>query len=242
MILTTYNADGISVETHKSTETGDTTTGVPIDRRAIRIRAGQQPIMEVTEASSNTNGTVRLLLARDVILGDGEWLVDQAVDMPKSPTITTTLPLPYSSRAPTDTTITGVVKNAEITVTVRDTAFGRGAISDPCKSISIVSGLSPACQLDLLLFMAKGMTPTQPIDGLEPEGHVLVPDCPRILSVLSTWIVLQRRWIPPPPTIPLLYTTLSIFGRMSAMIKTLVEVGTSKKPAQHLPGAQTPKQ
>ncbi|KAK0746984.1 hypothetical protein B0T18DRAFT_412888 [Schizothecium vesticola] len=101
MILTTYNVDGISIETDKSTETGDAVTGGPVDRRVIRIRAGQEPIMEVVEVSSNTNGTVRLLLAREVILGDGEWLVDQAIDMPKSPTMAATLSPPHSS-LPTD--------------------------------------------------------------------------------------------------------------------------------------------
>jgi hypothetical protein len=239
MILTTYNANGISIETDKLTETGDTVTGGPVHRRAIMIRAGRKPIMEVAEVSSNTSGTARLL-AREVILGDGEWLVDQPVEVPKSPTMTATPPPPYSDFT-TDTTITGVAKNAEITITVRDTAFGRGATLEPCKRISIVSGLTPTCQISLLLFMAKDMTPTQPADGLELGCHGLHPDCPRMVTVVGPWSVFQRRRIPPPLTIPRLYTTPSIFGRMSAMIKTLVEVGTSEKPAQHLPGAQTPK-
>jgi len=240
MILTTYNADGISIETDKSTETGDTVTGGPVHRRAIMIRAGQEPIMEVAEVSSNTSGTVRLL-AREVILADGKWLVDQPVEMPKSPLLIATLPPPYSGLH-TDTAITGLVKNAEITVTVRDTAFGRGANLEPCKRISIVSGLTPTCQLDLLLFLAKGTTPTPPVNDLEPECHILLPDCLRILTVLGPWSLFQRRSIPPPPTIPRLYTTPSIFSRIYAMIKTLVEVGTSKNSAQYLPGAQAPTQ
>ncbi|KAK1833343.1 hypothetical protein QBC39DRAFT_346571, partial [Podospora conica] len=214
MDLTTYNADGIIIETELMTETGDTETKGPIKYRSIHISAGRQQIMQVTEYSSNASDTERTL---DVILDDGEWTVFQRLEMPNPPTMTATLPPPYSD-LPTDTTMTGVVKNSGITATVYDTTLGGDVNLGRCKRISIVAGLSPTYHLELLLLLGNDKTP----------GHIRNPKQQRRLIVVGPWTMHQARTIPRLSAITRLDTTRgttpSTFRRISAMMKTLFEI------------------
>jgi hypothetical protein len=246
MIIKIYEGHGIRIARQlRWTEVGlKTETGVLLERRSISISKGGALIIEVVEVSVKPNSAARLSFKREVILG-GKWVVDQPVDLLPMSTTTTAPPPPYSS-LPTDTTIAGlpVIESSDIAVTVRDTDFGRGAISQPCKQITVAFGLTPTCNLTVDLFMAKVITPIQPVDSLQPVWHVLDPNIsPPLATVLGPWSVYQRHWISPvPPTPPLLTppiqsTTPSIFRRMSTMIKTLGKAGTSRNLVQHLPAA-----
>lgn len=218
MSNTVYNSHGISIIRVERKCTPNTTSGVPIRRIYILIKAGQTTLLQLTE----TLGDGKTVAPHREVLLYGKWSVSQSLNAPTSTVTTDALPPAYSMLA-SATSSAEPAKDTETTIRVTDyTVAGAGAWAF-LKCISIVSGQTPSSQLQIKLGMAADLEAG--LVSPNPGCPVLYPGSIPRLEVVGSWNLRQHYLATPPAAQPTNATTPSFFRRMSARIKTLGSSG-----------------
>lgn len=123
MSNTVYNSHGISIDRNEWKCTANTTSGFPIRKISVLIKAGQTVILEFTE----TLGDGKTVAPHREVLLSGKWSVYQPLNAPKSTITTDALPPAYSMLA-SATSSAEPAKDTETTVRVSDyTVVNAGA-------------------------------------------------------------------------------------------------------------------